>query len=347
MIIVESSFPSEMGQLQGFEELGLHEDVILFLKKEGLLLPTPTQRRFLWSLRNTEQVLYKAPTGSGKTVCTALFLASSQIPANGFCLFVCPTRELKSQVFVLLKSMVNHKRVIQKYDGINDGILVTDVNPPRSIRAIDTLIVDEVDIGFKFPKVRNLMTNPEIRRKIFFGATIPKIVGKNIINDCFNTQRRYIWITCGANKPSCTVDYEFIEIKDDLELQLLKLCGLLIQRGRIAIAAIGSDTAAAISIYLNSMSYDVVPLLTEDEEVDEKLLHFQKQGEILVCETSLLRGLDFDDLFAIILLEPPGLLNDFIHVSGRVGRCGRKGKVITFYDDSSSQHIASIKAYLK
>lgn len=43
------------------------------------------------------------------------------------------------------------------------------------------------------------------------------------------------------------------------------------------------------------------------------------------------RGLDIPHVDLIVQLEPPKIVEDYIHRSGRTGRAGRKGICVTFY----------------
>jgi len=51
----------------------------------------------------------------------------------------------------------------------------------------------------------------------------------------------------------------------------------------------------------------------------------------MVCTDIAGRGLDISDLFTVVHFDLPFELNKFIHRSGRTGRAGRNGFVLSLY----------------
>ncbi len=74
-----------------------------------------------------------------------------------------------------------------------------------------------------------------------------------------------------------------------------------------------------------------------------KVMEKFESGEIqlMVGNEETVRGLDFPFLETVYLMEVPRSATEYLHSSGRVGRCGREGQVVVFVE--TPQEIARMK----
>ena len=68
---------------------------------------------------------------------------------------------------------------------------------------------------------------------------------------------------------------------------------------------------------------------------------------ILIATDVIGRGIDFPDVSYIFNYDTPKNLDDYIHRIGRTGRCGNKGKAISFINENSIPIISSLYKLLK
>ena len=68
---------------------------------------------------------------------------------------------------------------------------------------------------------------------------------------------------------------------------------------------------------------------------------------ILVGTDVIGRGIDFPNVTVIINYDTPKNVDDYIHRIGRTGRCGNKGKSISFINESSYPIIPDLYKMLQ
>lgn len=61
---------------------------------------------------------------------------------------------------------------------------------------------------------------------------------------------------------------------------------------------------------------------------------------LLVTTIASVRGLDFPEMSHVFLAGIPGELDDYLHAAGRVGRFGREGKVVSFFEEEDEEKAA-------
>jgi len=85
---------------------------------------------------------------------------------------------------------------------------------------------------------------------------------------------------------------------------------------------------------------DGVALILDDMHIDERsaALNSFREGScnVLVTSDMLARGIDIPDITHVIQLHLPNRVETYLHRSGRVGRNGRQGKVVTMISDDEA-----------
>ena len=83
-----------------FELLNLSKEIIDALNKENILVPTPIQKESIPLLKEGNDLIGGAQTGTGKTFAYSIPLIENIDKTNRFvkALILCPTRELSLQV---------------------------------------------------------------------------------------------------------------------------------------------------------------------------------------------------------------------------------------------------------
>ena len=102
-----------------FKNFGLPQTVLRALDEAGVVSPTEIQQKVIPLATQGEDVIAKAPTGTGKTlsyVLPLLLAADTQSKAVG-ALVLCPTRELALQIGDVIKSATKYT------EGIRSAVL--------------------------------------------------------------------------------------------------------------------------------------------------------------------------------------------------------------------------------
>lgn len=81
---------------------------------------------------------------------------------------------------------------------------------------------------------------------------------------------------------------------------------------------------------------------------EEVKLDFKLNPVLLVCTRATARGIDLPELTHVFIIDmfegymKGQLVDEYLHIAGRVGRFGRGGKVITFINDNKGLESGSL-----
>jgi superfamily II DNA/RNA helicase len=337
-----------------FAALGVPSNLVERLKQRGITEAFPIQEAALPDALAGRDVVGKAITGSGKTLAFGLPLMARLTkarPRKPVALVLVPTRELAAQVQKELAQLTDDRgrRVICIYGGtsynvarkaLNFGVDVVVACPGRledmleqgalDLSSVTTVVVDEADrmadMGF-LPCVRRIVgATPRDRQVMLFSATMGpdvKSLVREFTNDAAvhdvvgdeapNDVDHYFWRVAREQRPQITA-----EIVEEYERALVftrtkhgadRLSRQLEERGISAVALHGDRTQAQ----------------------RERALRSVKNGQIrvLVATDVAARGIHIEDLPVVIHYDPPAQATDYLHRSGRTGRAGATGAVIS------------------
>jgi ATP-independent RNA helicase DbpA len=84
----------------------------------------------------------------------------------------------------------------------------------------------------------------------------------------------------------------------------------------------------------------------EQRDRDEVLIQFKQLScTILVATDVAARGLDIDDLPAVVNFELPRNAETYVHRIGRTGRAGKEGLALSLFADSERYKLQAIEQY--
>lgn len=353
-----------------FADLGLPEDVVTALAGQGITEPFPIQAASLPDAVAGFDVCGRAPTGSGKTLAFGLAVvlrASRAKPHRPTALVLVPTRELATQVQQVVGPIAAARglRVQTVYGGVGydkqlaalrRGVEILVACPGRledlierrevSLADVGVAVVDEADrmadMGF-LPAVRRLLdATPADRQTLLFSATLDGDVDvlvrryqkdprrfdaktsadkQGAVSHLFwhaeRSERLALTAALAARHPSSLVFCRTRHGADRLAKQLT--------RGGISAAAIhGSRT----------------------QPQRERALRAFADGKVrvLVATDVAARGIHVDDVSCVLHYDPPTTDKDYVHRSGRTGRAGSDGTVVTLV---GREHAADVRAIQK
>ncbi len=353
-----------------FADLGVPADVIALLERDGITAPFPIQEATLPDALAGRDVSGRAPTGSGKTLAFAIAIVEALTGASGSKarrprgLVLVPTRELAAQVCAVLGPLAKARglTVVAVYGGAGYGpqlralreavdILVAcpgrleDLIDRRDVNLGDVSIavVDEADrmadMGF-LPAVRRILDQAAVDRQVLlFSATLDGEVDVLVRRYQKNPVRHEVEL---AEASSGEVRHMFwrVDRADRVQLAVKVVAGhetsIIFCRTRH-----GADR---LSRQLVNAGVHAVALHGSRTQVqrDRALQAFHSgAARVLVATDVAARGIHVEKVACILHFDPPSDHKDYVHRSGRTGRAGADGTVISLVtpDQASSARI--------
>ncbi|NNN08629.1 MAG: DEAD/DEAH box helicase [Acidimicrobiaceae bacterium] len=354
-----------------FADLGVPSNLVERLAARGITEAFPIQEAALPDALAGRDVVGKAATGSGKTLAFGLPLMArlgKARPRKPLGLILVPTRELAAQVQKELANLTDDRgrRVICIYGGtsynvarkaLNFGVDVVVACPGRledmleqgafDLSEITTVIVDEADrmadMGF-LPAVRRIMSaTPRDRHVMLFSATMGPDV-KSLVKEF--THDAIVHDVVGEEAPS-DVDHFFWRVPRDQRPQYTADIIAEYERGLVFTRT--KHGADRLARQLEERGISAVPLHGDRTQAQrERALRSVKSGQIqvLVATDVAARGIHIDLLPVVVHYDPPAAANDYLHRSGRTGRAGATGVVISLVGEDAMGQVKRLQRAL-
>ncbi|MFP5317830.1 MAG: DEAD/DEAH box helicase [Acidimicrobiia bacterium] len=346
-----------------FIDLGVPADLVAVLTRREIAAPFPIQAATLPDALAGHDVCGKAPTGSGKTLAFALALAVRTAKAQRRrprALVLAPTRELAAQIQreVAPLAAARQRTVAAVYGGtgyeaqnkaLHRGVDILVACPGRledlidrgdvRLNEVDVVVVDEADrmadMGF-LPAVRRILdaTSPD-RQTLLFSATLdgevdalvrryqrsPRRHDAEPLEADAGDVRHLFWPTEPSNRVRLTADLVsrhgstivFCRTKHGADRLVRQLSG----EGIGAVAIHGNRSQA---------------------QRDRALAAFTSgSAEALVATDVVARGIHVTGVSCVVHFDLPADVKDYVHRSGRTGRAGASGTVVSFVPPDRTQ----------
>jgi superfamily II DNA/RNA helicase len=356
-----------------FAALGVAADLVDALATMGVDRPFPVQTLTIPDALAGRDVCGKAPTGSGKTLAFGIPIVERTVraaPDAPGALVLAPTRELARQIGAELTPVAAARglrvHVLQggaafepQIAALHAGVDIAVATPGRlldllgqglmTLGAVRIAVVDEADrmadLGF-LPQVRELLALvPADRQTMLFSATLDGDVGHLV--------RRYM------NEPEeVSVDAATDTVGT---MHHLWLAVHHMDKDRV-VGSISSQFAKTIVFCQTKRTCDRVEANLVDLGVKAAAIHgdlAQSQREralkrftdgelhVLVATDVAARGIDIDDIGAVIHYEPAGDSKDYLHRSGRTARAGRDGWAVTLVEYNQHTQVRMLQRTLR
>jgi len=355
-----------------FLELGVPRGIAESLAARGITDPFPIQAAALPLALAGRDVCGRAPTGSGKTIAFGIPLVSMVghgRPRRPRGLVLVPTRELAAQVAGELVHLAGPKgpSIATFYGGVGYGPQVgalrrgvdiavacpgrmADLAERGEVNLIDVeiVVIDEADrmadMGF-LPQVRRLLDQVgPTRQTMLFSATLD--------GDAAELTRRY-------QKNAVKVEAEPIAEspanrhifwwadgtqRTDLTTQVVKSHWPAVVFCR---TKRGADRLAQ---KLNLAGVEAAAMHGDRSQAQrERALAAFISGRVqaLVATDIAARGIHVDDVACVINFDPAEDEKAYVHRSGRTGRAGASGLVVSLVSSAQASDIKKLQAKLR
>ena len=347
-------------------EIGVPKNIISGLVSRGIEAPFPVQEATLPDALAGNDICGKAPTGSGKTLAFGIAIAvkvTKSRPGRPTGLVLVPTRELAAQVAKEISLLCGGSdiRVSAVYGGAGYGPQVKAARassivvatPGRledlikrrdlDLGAVAVAVIDEADrmadMGF-MPAVKRIMRSVTTNRQtLLFSATLDGDIDM-LIREFQNSPKRHAVATA---ENAGEIDHLFWNVSRDNRTKVLAEIATQYERAIVFCRTKhGSDRLAG---NLESMGINTCVIHGNRSQAQrEKALEQFRRGKatVMVATDVAARGIHIDAVPVVVHFDMPEDPKDYIHRSGRTGRAGMKGTVISLIDKSMRRTTTSL-----
>lgn len=349
--------------MKSFIELGVPAKFADKLTARGITTPFEIQAAALPDGLAGHDVCGKAPTGSGKTIAFGLVLAvrlQKSKPGQPGGLVLVPTRELAIQVAkeIGLLCEGTDLRVASVYGGAGYGPQVKAVRgasiivatPGRledllerrdmSLSAVTIAVLDEADrmsdMGF-LPAVRRLLRAlPKQRQVMLFSATLDGDISQ-VVKEFQREPKRHESHS-DADEPDIDHKFWMVSRNDRVET----IAQLVNHYERIILFCRTKHGCDRLAKQLDNAGVrsSIIHGNKSQAQRERSLEEFRRgRSNALVATDVAARGIHIDDVPCVVHFDPPADHKDYIHRSGRTGRAGSKGVVISLVESSQKRTV--------
>jgi superfamily II DNA/RNA helicase len=358
----------------GFAALGVPEHIDAGLAAAGFAQPFAIQTEAIPVAMQGRDVCGRAKTGSGKTLAFGVPMLARIVgpaePSRPLGLVLVPTRELAVQVAEVLEPVAAHAglKVLPVYGGasrhqqVDDLAKGVDLVVATPLRLIDLLKSGEVDMsdvqvmcldeadrmaddGFT-PQVEWILRHCTGRNQtMLFSATLDGDVGhliRHYLKDPIEVAVDSATDTVG------TMHHLFLAVHHMDKDRIIGAIGQGIPK--IAVFCQTKRLCDRVERALTDLGVNAAAIHGDlPQAARERALRRFAEGKlsVLVATDVAARGIDIDDIGAVIHYEPAKDAKDYLHRSGRTARAGRDGWAVTFVEYNQHTQMRILQRTLR
>jgi len=352
-----------------FAELALPPAMLANLQQLDYLAMTAIQAASLPLALAGRDLIAQAKTGSGKTAAFGLALLAKLNPKRFAvqAMVQCPTRELADQVTQEIRRLARFEENIKvlalvggstlrnQANSLENGVHIVVGTPGRimdhmergylKLDELTTLVLDEadrmLDMGFHDDIAYVAKRCPAQRQTLLFSATYPEGIAQ--LAKQFLRQPEEVKLL--EQHAESKIRQRFYEVKNEDRLQAV---ATLLKHYRPVSTLAFCNTKQQCRDLLNVLRHAGIHALTlngdlEQRERDQVLIQFANRScSVLVATDVAARGLDIDQLEAVINVDVTPDPEIHIHRIGRTGRADQDGWALSLCSPGDKRRVASI-----
>ncbi len=360
---------------EGFQGMDISDDVLRAIGRMGFDMPTEIQKKTIPLMMGGSDIIGIAPTGTGKTLAFGIpmleYMDLQETELQE--LVLAPTRELAMQIGEELQKLayyIKGIRIAVLYGGqpikrqieqLKKRPQIVVATPGRMLDHLErgnvrvdrvhTLVLDEademLDMGFVKDVCKIIDQTPPNRQFVMFSAT----TSQDVMTISWKYQYEPTQVTVEAvdeNKPQIT-QYIIPAERQEKQDRLLYLLDADVYE-RVMIFTDTKLMAHRVNAALQKNGFDSEELHGDiPQKKRSEIMRRYKQGKfpILVCTDVAARGIDVDDVEAVINYDLPNENEYYLHRIGRTGRAHKHGVAFTLMTYSESVRMDAILKYMK
>ena len=335
----------------------LDERIVKAIQDMGFEKLSPIQEQAIPYLLQGEDIIGQAQTGTGKTAAFGIPAIQKVDPElrKLQTIILCPTRELAIQAAEELRKLAKYMhgiKILPVYGGQDIGKQISALRgvqiivgtPGRvmdhmrrhtiKLENVNMVVLDEADemlnMGFREDMELILGQIPNEHQTALFSATMPQPI-LDITNQ-FQKDAKLIKVAAKElTIPLVSQRYYRVKSQDKdvacirlLEYYQPKLCLIFCNTKRKV------DEVAEV-LKLHGYQAEGLHGDMSQAQRDVAMNRFRNGStSILIATDVAARGIDVDDVEAVINYDIPQDIEYYVHRIGRTGRAGRKGRSFTF-----------------
>jgi ATP-independent RNA helicase DbpA len=357
-----------------FSSLALHPNLLTNLDSLGYASMTEIQEQSLPHILAGKDVIAQGKTGSGKTAAFALGLLQALDVKRYYVqsIVLCPTRELADQVAKEIRKLartIHNIKVLTLCGGMPFGPQIGSlehgahiiVGTPGRIEEhvrkgtleldrVSTLVLDEADrmleMGFQESLDNIIADIPSDRQTLLFSATFPdkiEAISQRIMSSP-------VRVEVESKHDDSSIKQQFFKVADNSER--LDAVRLLLLKHKPQSAVVFCATKRECQEVRDDLAADGFSVVAlhgdlEQRDRDQTLVRFSNgSASVLVATDVASRGLDIDNLDAVINYQIARDPEIHVHRIGRTGRAGSNGLAFTIFVPKEQYNIGILEEYL-
>ena len=358
-----------------FADLNISADILAAVTEMGFTIPSPIQAEAIPPIMAGRDVIGQAQTGTGKTAAFGIPALELIDPNDRSVqvLILCPTRELAVQVTEELRKLCKFKRGIyietiyggdsieRQIRSLKKGVHIVVGTPGRvmdhmqrnTLRLEDAkmIILDEademLDMGFREDIESILEDFPEQRQTVLFSATM----SKPILAMTQRFQVNPVMVKVVKKELTATnIEQVFFEVKPKAKTEVM--CRL-IDLYDLKLMLVFCNTKRKVEEIVEDMmirGYQAEGLHGDLRQAQRSNVMSKFRAgatTILVATDVAARGIDVENVDAVINYDIPLDEEYYVHRIGRTGRAGKSGRAFSLVSRDEKFRFRDIQTYTK
>ena len=353
-----------------YSELNVSPQLHQAVERMGFAEMTEIQEKVIPVMMAGRDVIAKAPTGTGKTCAFGIPVIESlnQELARPQTVVLAPTRELAQQIAGDLEDLAHFMpavRIACVYGGANmqgqidrlkKGCQIVVATPGRlmdhvrhrtiDLGAVTTVVLDEADemlnMGF-YKDVRHIIDLMKARKHLsMFSATI----SREVMDIGWLYQKDAAEITVQPVQESLPKITQY-KLKTTGRDKLADLAQIILSGGygRVMVFCNTKFTTATLCNQLARLNFQVDCLHGDLSQAERnKIMTAFREGKlkVLVATDVAARGIDVENVDAVINYDVPDSNEYYTHRIGRTGRARRQGVSYLMYTPDEEKRVAEL-----
>jgi len=359
-----------------FKDLKLNKPLLRAIAEAGYDNPTLVQEKTIPLVLDRHDVVVSAQTGTGKTAAFALPILQllydfQDLPKKKKkirALIVSPTRELALQISENFETYSSETKLVTQVifggtslepqiNAIKNGVDILIATPGRlldlhkqdvvNLDFVEFLVLDEADLmldmGFidDVKKIERLC--PNTKQTLLFSATIPYKV-EQLANSILKAPKRVEVAQNSSTAKNINQFLYFVPKKDKIELCLHLLRQTV--KGHIIIFRRTKYGVDKLETSLQKNGFNAIGLHGDKSQSERQhaLNSFKKKEHTILIATDVAsRGLDIDNLDAVINFDLPNIPETYVHRIGRTARAGQSGTSYSLCSADEKPYVLEIQ----
>lgn len=342
-----------------YSEITLPAEIHRAVDRMGFTELTEIQEKAIPPMMEGHDIIAKAPTGTGKTCAFGIPILSdlNRESEKTQALILAPTRELARQITEDLRDLAHFMPTVRiacvyggqdikkQFDQLKKGPQIIVATPGRlldhmqrrtvHLSSVTRVVLDEademLDMGF-YKDVRKILDSLKNKKQLgMFSATI----SREVMDIGWLYQRDAVEITVQPVEDSMPKIKQYSILTTGRD-KLANLAGLVVgqKHERVMVFCNTKYTTGMLANQLARLNFNVDCLHGDLSQAERNnIMNSFKEGKlhVLVSTDVAARGIDVEDVDAVVNYDLPPSNEYYTHRIGRTGRAKREGVAYILY----------------